>query len=275
MTSLITYSRTVLPRALMQRTILLIILWLLAMISLPISKWIWGPAARPLALTMGVALQTAAVFSVLAQAWGWRRALRTFFIVGSLSLLVEMVGSATGFPFGGYAYTGELQPQVGHVPLLIPLAWFMMLPTAWAVAARWRRRWLFVPLSALALTAWDLMLDPQMVAWNLWQWDNPVGFFGIPWSNYAGWLLTAALLTLLARPRPLPVRPLLVIYTLTWFLETFGLIFFWGLAGPGLVGGGVMGFFVWLGWWSHLKTAVPSERRSLRQIMHAAVSKPE
>jgi hypothetical protein len=175
MSTLLGYSRSLLPHRMLWRTAVLITLWLLAMISLPIMKWVWGTDVRPFALTLGVTLQAAAVFAVLADSWGWRRTLKTFLLVGALSLGVEIVGSATGFPFGGYSYTDQLWPQVGHVPLLIPLAWFMMLPAAWAVAARWRRHWAFIPLSALALTAWDLMLDPQMVAWNLWQWENPVG----------------------------------------------------------------------------------------------------
>ena len=63
-----------------------------------------------------------------------------------------------------------------------------------------------------------------------------------------GWWGTAVLLTALIEPKNLPARPLLIIYTITWFLETFGLLFFWGLPGPALVGGVVMGLFGWLGW---------------------------
>jgi putative membrane protein len=56
-----------------------------------------------------------------------------------------------------------------------------------------------------------------------------------------GWWGTAVLLTALIQPKNLPTKPLLIIYTITWFLETFGLLFFWDLIGPGLVGGAVMG----------------------------------
>ena len=173
------------------------------------------------------------------------------------TLFVEWLGSTTGFPFGSYRYTRLMQPQLANVPVLIPLAWFMMLPCAWAVASqiqlqlpfKWRQsRWLRPLLAGLAFTAWDLLLDPQMVAWGLWTWDNPGGYFGIPWSNYAGWLGTAVLLTALIRPGKLPIKPLLIIYSVTWFLETFGLLFFWGLATPALAGGAVMGLFVWLSW---------------------------
>ena len=102
----------------------------------------------------------------------------------------------------------------------------------------------FIALSAAAFTAWDLFLDPQMVAWNFWVWDQPGQYFGIPWVNFLGWLLVSALVTVVARPRGLPVLPLLVVYTVTWALQTFGQLFFWGLPGPALMGGVVMGSLV-------------------------------
>lgn len=227
------------------------------MISLPILNWIWGAGMLPLGLTLGVGLQAAAVLLILLEKWGWQKTVGTAVLIAVLTLLVEWLGSTTGFPFGSYRYTDLMQPQIAHVPLLIPLAWFMMLPCAWAVASqiqaqlpvRWQQnQGLYLLLAGLALTAWDLFLDPQMVAWDLWLWDNPSGYFGIPWSNYLGWLGTAVLLTALIRPQNLPQKPLLIIYTITWFLETIGLFFFWGLVGPALVGGVVMGLFTWLGW---------------------------
>lgn len=232
-----------------RRVTTLIALWTLAMISLPILKWIWGVEILRTGLVMGVTFQATAVFFILLDAWGWRDTVKTAVFIAAATLIIEIIGSSTGFPFGHYDYTDLLQPQIIHVPLLIPMAWFMMLPAAWATVARYRhRRWLFVILSAVALTAWDLFLDPQMVAWGLWEWDVTGGYFGIPWTNYLGWLLTAVFITAVMPPKPLPVKPLLIIYTITWFLETVGLLFFWNLPGPALVGSLVMGAFVVTGW---------------------------
>jgi putative membrane protein len=189
------------------------------------------------------------VLGVLRQAWGLTRTFWTAASIVLLAWLVEFTGSTTGYPFGVYHYTGLLQPQIGGVPLLIPLAWLMMLPPAWAVGQRLAGSasdLAFIGWSALALTAWDLFLDPQMVAWGLWIWAEPGGYFGIPWVNFLGWLLASALITLAVRPNPLPVRPLLLIYTITWLLESIGLIFFWDLPGPGLVGFIGMGGLLWL-----------------------------
>ena len=219
------------------------------MLALPILRWGAGDAVLPGIILVSVGLQVGAVLGLLIVAWGTRETLRIAILIIGATWLVEAIGSKTGWPFGAYHYPALLQPQIGQVPVLIPLAWLMMLPCAWAIAQPWRRySGLFVVLSALALTAWDLLLDPQMVAWGLWVWEMPGGYFGIPWQNYAGWLLTAGLLTHLIRPKPLSEPLLLWIYTITWFLESLGLVFFWGLPGPALVGGLVMGGFVWLGW---------------------------
>lgn len=230
-----------------------LIVWVLAMISLPILKWVLGEQALPVGISVGVLLQAMAVFSILLWTWGSRR---TWFAAGVILVgawLVEYVGHTTGFPFGAYAYTERLQPQVGGVPLLIPLAWLMMLPSAWAVARRivrqravaWNNGLAFVLISALALTVWDLFLDPQMVGWQLWVWDQPGGYFGIPWVNFAGWLAASALITAIARRLApldhLPERPLIAIYAITWALETIGQLCFWNLPGPALVGGAAMG----------------------------------
>jgi lycopene beta-cyclase len=76
------------------------------------------------------------VLALVQMAWGWPRTLQTLLIIAVLTWLVEAVGSATGLPFGQYSYTDNLQPQLAHVPLIIPLAWFMMLPPAWAIAQK-------------------------------------------------------------------------------------------------------------------------------------------
>ncbi|MBN1994100.1 MAG: carotenoid biosynthesis protein [Anaerolineae bacterium] len=231
--------------------VVMLAVWVVAMLSLPLVRVSWAETGARWGIFAGVVLQAGVVILLLYRHWGLTRMLGTVAGIIGLTWGVEAVGSATGLPFGAYHYTDKLQPQLAHVPLLIPLAWLMMLPPAWAVAYQLTgttRGWAFVGVSALALTAWDLFLDPQMVAWGLWVWENPGGYFGIPWSNYLGWLLASALITALLRPPKLPVYPLLLIYTITWLLETIGLIFFWGLPGPAVVGFVGMGSLVWLAW---------------------------
>ena len=45
-------------------------------------------------------------------------------------------------------------------------------------------------LGAVMMTAWDLAMDPMMVAGEHWVWEEPGAYFGIPLQNYWGWWLT-------------------------------------------------------------------------------------
>lgn len=244
-----------LPRSLTSAQTAILTLWVLLMISFPIVDWALGWQAMLGAVLLGALAQVSAVLVILSQAWGAAKTLGVSIAVLTLSWAAEALGSATGFPFGAYSYTSALQPQLWRVPILISLGWLMMLPPAWGVAqaisanlAPRARAPAFIALSALAMTAWDLLLDPQMTAWGIWKWHNPSGYFGIPWSNFLGWLLVAGIITALVRPRRLPVAPLLLIYTITWLLEAGGLLIFWGLPGPALVGGILMGGLSIWGW---------------------------
>ncbi|MBE2271868.1 MAG: carotenoid biosynthesis protein, partial [Anaerolinea sp.] len=109
----------------------LVAAWVLAMIGIPILRWTFGDDALPIGITIGVLLQVIAVSLAVISAWGVRRGLLTLGVIVALAWLTEFIGSKTGFPFGSYDYTARLQPQLGGVPLLIPLAWLMMLPPAW------------------------------------------------------------------------------------------------------------------------------------------------
>jgi uncharacterized membrane protein len=228
-----------------------LVVWLLSMISVPIQQWAWGEEAVLRGTVIGVLLQATTVSVILLRIWPARRALTLGLGIAIFAWAIEWIGSSTGVPFGSYHYTDRLQPQLLGVPLLIPLAWLMMVPPAWGIGGRLVRsgpRWQFVAVSAAAFTAWDFFLDPQMVHWRLWVWDEPGGYFGIPWANFAGWFVAADLLTVLLRPEPTSDARLVWVYTLTWGLEAMALILFWGLPGPGLVGLVIMGAFVVMAW---------------------------
>lgn len=232
--------------------------WVGYMLALPIFDWLTAGEAYPLLSTLGVLLQLGVVLLFLSRAWPWPRLAATVAVAVTVTWLMEWIGSTTGFPFGEYTYSALLQPQLLGVPLLIPLAWLMMLPPAWAVtsalvkpAGTWRARLIFALVASAVFTAWDLYLDPQKVARGFWAWaESSGGYFGIPWINYFGWLLTSALVTFLCGPRDLgaATQPLALVYTTTWLLQVIGLGLFWGQPGPALVGFLAMGLFVVIFW---------------------------
>ena len=223
-------------------------IWVLVIVATPIALWTMGQPGLLAALQAGVLTQVITVLLVLVRAGLWRQALLAGVAVPLLGWAVEVVGQASGLPFGTYHYTPLLQPQLAGVPVLIPLAWLMMMPPAWATAVvivgaepGWRARLRRAAVAALAFTAWDLFLDPQMVAWNAWVWAVPGAYFGIPLLNFAGWLLVAFCVSLLLAPGWLPLAPLLTIYAITCALQTIGQLLFWQLPGPGVAGLAGMG----------------------------------
>ena len=114
-------------------------------------------------------------------------------------LAVEALGVATGVPFGRYDYSGALGPRLAGVPLVIPLAWTWMAWPAWLAAVRLARSPAArVGLAGLGLAAWDVFLDPQMVAAGYWTWREPgpglPGVPGVPVGNYLGWVLVATVM---------------------------------------------------------------------------------
>jgi putative membrane protein len=225
------------------------------MIAVPIARWVIGDSIIPTLASLTVVLQFLAVFSLAVIGWGLRRTFGIFLLITLITFSAEYIGSKTGFPFGAYSYTSSLQPQFEGVPIVIPLAWFMMLLPSWAIARLITERWplptlrylVFVVVSAGAFTAWDLFLDPQMVGWGFWRWhDATGGYFGIPWVNYAGWFLTSLLSTMMVpmgRVNQLPLWPLTGIYVIVWLLQTVGLAVFWGQPAPALAGFVIMGLF--------------------------------
>ncbi|OLB66672.1 MAG: hypothetical protein AUI10_02125 [Actinobacteria bacterium 13_2_20CM_2_72_6] len=142
-------------------------------------------------------------------------------------LLVEVLGVRTGVPFGRYAYGSALGPRLDGVPLVIPLAWTWMAWPAWLAAGvlAWRAT-TRVALAGLGLAAWDVFLDPQMVAEGYWHWTDPhpalPGVPAVPVTNYLGWLAVATLMmaALAALTRDAPRRrtdaPMLALYLWTY-----------------------------------------------------------
>jgi putative membrane protein len=174
--------------------------------------------------------------------------------LGGLS--VEAVGVATGFPFGRYSYGTALGPALLGVPLVIPLAWTWMAWPAWIAAGHLTgNRAVRVIIAATGLAAWDLFLDPQMVAEGYWTWASGAaalpGVPGVPVRNYVAWFGVAALmmtaLSALVKTAGDPARgadgPMLALYLWTYgssvlahavFLDLPGSAA-WGALGMGVV----------------------------------------
>ncbi|MCK9331516.1 MAG: carotenoid biosynthesis protein, partial [Candidatus Cloacimonetes bacterium] len=118
---------------------------------------------------------------------------------------------ATGVPYGNFAYAADLGYRVfDHVPWTVAFAYLPMLLGAVtlagaAVGTSWRR---LIPAGVLVLLLVDLVIDPAVVHAGLWVWTDGGAYYGVPVSNFAGWILTGtvyiALFRLVAGARSIP-----------------------------------------------------------------------
>ena len=206
-------------------------------------------AVRTEITVVSVLVFCAASVSDVARVHGLRGVAVLTTVAGGGGLFVEAVGVRTGVPFGAYAYTGDLGPEVFGVPAVVPLAWTMMAWPALVVGRTLARRWPVAVVGGAALAAWDLFLDPQMVDAGHWTWAHPEPALplvpGIPLTNYAGWLVVAVVMVgtldaLLPRQER-PSGPAAALYLWTYGSSVLAHLVFFGRPGAAVVGGVVMG----------------------------------
>jgi putative membrane protein len=192
---------------------------------------------------------------------GVRWAVILVLVTAGGGLLAEAVGVRTGIPFGDYSYDGSLGQEVLGVPVVVPLAWTMMAYPVFLAARRITRRWV-APVGGFGLAAWDVFLDPQMVADGRWRWDHPTpglpGVDTVPLTNYAGWLVVAALMmalldVTLPRTGASEAQPVTLLMW-TWLGSIVGNLLWFGSTAVAVTGGIAMGLvtvpYAWSLWQS-------------------------
>jgi uncharacterized membrane protein len=270
----------------------------LALVLVQITYPLSAGVARDRITVAVVVLSASTALLHAATTRGLRWATGFFVIVSGLGLTAEIVGTATGFPFGSYAYAVDrLGLAFADVPLAVPLAWTGGLYPIWIVAgilasrahpssaqrpgppgsmnarahSAANARLLSgsnagrVGLFALGAVGWDLFLDPQMVADGQWIWSvTDAGLPGIPeipYTNYLGWALVAAvmgvLLTVLdhflAPARDPSVAVPVAVFGWTWLGSALAHAVFLGLPASaiwGFAGLGVLGIPLFLRAWA-------------------------
>lgn len=125
--------------------------------------------------------------------------------IGLLTLYaygIELLGVTTGFPYGSFEYGIDLGPMLfGLVPVGLPVFFFPLVLNAYLlVLLLLGNRAESTPVRLLSVVgtvlAIDLVLDPGAVALTFWTYDGGGAFYGVPPSNYAGWVLSASVAVL-------------------------------------------------------------------------------
>jgi uncharacterized membrane protein len=164
-----------------------------------------GFAWNPTPLAQGLAaigIVAACVHATLF--YGWKDALVLLAICLVIAFVMENLGVATGFPFGRYHFeVGSNLPHLGTIPVIVGPLWFGMGYFSWVVAgtllggaqARLSRNIELIALpivAAFVMTQWDVVMDPpESTISKAWIWHDGGAHFGVPLSNYLGWLLTS------------------------------------------------------------------------------------
>lgn len=144
------------------------------------------------------------LLSLLHAGWalGWRNAGLFFLISAVVAYAFEEVGVRTGWVYGSYHYSDMLGPKLGHVPVMIPLSWFMMVYPCYVISSllaggrgygpvgSFGGSVMSVVLGAALMTGWDLVMDSGMTAAGYWVWHEGGPWWGVPLHNFGGWMAT-------------------------------------------------------------------------------------
>lgn len=154
---------------------------------------------------------------------GWRRTFQ-FTLAGYLiAFTSEWLSINTGFPYGWYYYidtTSSRELWIAGVPFFDSLSYVFLTYCSYSTALfmlsplkgwRWnlitletrriRRSFSALVLGAFLQTFLDIVIDPVALQGNRWFLGQIYGYqqqgihFGVPLSNYGGWLLTSLVLT--------------------------------------------------------------------------------
>ncbi len=150
------------------------------------------PSVVSVAFLVGLALPS---YAALVRWLGAARGIGILFLLSLLPLLVEAYAVITGVPYGRFTYSPHLgYPLFGLVPWTVAFAYLPMLLGAVTVASAaagtaWYR---LIPAGTFLLLLIDLVIDPAAVHAGLWIWVEGGIYYGVPLSNFVGWVLTGA-----------------------------------------------------------------------------------
>ena len=190
-------------------------------------------------------------FVALWRFLGPKRATLSLLTLSAFGYAIETTGVLSGFPYGPFYYGDSLGPKLaGLVPYLLPLSWVPLVIGAVAAtappegkSASCRPRALHFFSAAVLLTLVDGVLDPGAAALGFWVWPEGGTYYGVPLTNYLGWLfsstLATAILLALGRGRwgRVPPPPGLLDSLLVALAFWVGVALFSGLFFPAALGG--------------------------------------
>ena len=166
-----------------------------------LSKYLFPTAA--LAVIQGLLLIVFLLPLVVVHSslsYGWIGSAAFFLITIIVSFLLEASSIASGFPFGFYVHNVSSLRLLG-VPLPVPLGYFVLGWFGWTLArvivrdvpgnTSLQYRFTTPLIATFILAGSDLVADPIGASVkHLVTYRHPSGLFGVPLTNFLGWLFT-------------------------------------------------------------------------------------
>lgn len=133
--------------------------------------------------------------------YSWRGAVGFLACVYPVAFAFEALSVATGFPFGHFTHHGSGAQLLG-VPLTVPILYATAGYAAWSIARLLiggdrpgpligPQSFSVPPIAALVLAGYDVVFDPSGATLNgAWSFQAPSGLYGVPLTNFLGWVLT-------------------------------------------------------------------------------------
>lgn len=134
-------------------------------------------------------------YYALIQHIGYKKGVLILIVLSIIPVLIETLAIITGFPYGDFKYGESLGWLLFDlVPPTISFAYLPILLGSIFVASRITKK--FLQLSVLASLfnlLVDLVIDPAAVHIGFWSYTTKGFFFGVPLSNFIGWILTGCI----------------------------------------------------------------------------------
>ncbi|MHB8511822.1 MAG: carotenoid biosynthesis protein [Actinomycetota bacterium] len=135
---------------------------------------------------------------------GWKQAVRFLAIAFVVQLAAELSSTRIGVPFGRYSYISHVRElRISNVPLFVPLTFGVVVWAGRQLATLIVRGRFAIALTGAVFAAiLDLAIDPMTLRGSTWflgslyRYRSSSWYFGVPWSNTAGWILASAVILL-------------------------------------------------------------------------------
>lgn len=162
----------------------------------------------------------ASTLAALALELPGQNVILAFVVITLIAGGIGTAGAIAGVPFGPISYTDRFGQELFHpLPWSIPLLWLVLVLNARGTARLLLRQWRHSPVygywilgvATLLMLAFDVGFEPVgNHVKHFWSWQHSktsFTWYGAPWTNFAGWIVTTLLLLAFAFPALINKKP--------------------------------------------------------------------